>query len=306
MIILALVKGIRRTVSFRSILTLLLLCNLALSVSLALTFHHTLSSAFGDSRASLALLAGFDSTVVTDLRRMHPAALPGFLQIVGVASLFYVFLNTFLAGGVISALRSSVRPSLREFLVSCTRFFKRFFRLFLLTGSIALILATLFLALGGLLMSALYRVATSETVLFLGAGSVGAVILGTILLLVMIADYAKIGIVSRNSHAITGALIMSLRFILRNPGSTLGLQTLFLLITFFLATVHALFWTSQQSDSTPILIAVFLLHQLFIFVRIAVRVFAFGAESALFEALQPAKGDEIRPEPPDPGRTPFT
>ncbi len=306
MVIPALARGIRRMASMRSILPLLLLCNLALSISVALMFHHTLSSAFGDSRASLALLTGYDSTIVTDLRRMHPAALPNFLQIVGVASLFYVILNTFFAGGVISALRSSVRPSVREFLVLCARYFRRFFRLFLLTGSIALILTTVLLVLGGVLMSELYRVATSETVLFLGAGAVGAVILAMILLLVMIADYAKIGIVTRDSNSSTRALIMSLRFIRRNLGPTLGLQTLLLSMTLFLATLHTLFWTSQQSDSTPILIAVFLLQQLFILIRIAVRVSTFGAESALFEALQPASGDEIRPERPNPDRSPST
>lgn len=307
MVFLSLARGIRRTVACRHLLPPLFLCNLAFSVSLALTFHYTLSSAFGDSRASLSLLTGFDATIVTDLRRMHPTALPGFLQIVGAASLFYVVLNTFLAGGVISAVQSGADRSERyAFLVSCARFFGRFFRLFLLTGSIAAILTALLLVLAGLLMAPLYRAATSETTILLGGALAGGMILGSIFLLVMIADYAKIGIVLCDSPSTTRAFAVSFRFVLRNLGSTLGLQTILLLTTLLLATVHALFWTSQQMDSAPVLIMVFLLHQLFILLRIAIRVFSLGSESTLYETLQRVKGWESLPATPAPDRSSST
>jgi hypothetical protein len=286
MVLKALARGMRRTISSRGILLPLYLSNVIFSVALALMFFHTLSSAFGDSRASLALLAGFDSTIVADLRRMYPAALPGYLRIVGIGSLLYILLNTFLAGGVISGLQASVLPSGRSFLRSCTTFFGRFFRLFLLTGSIVVLLTTLFLGLGGLLISSLYRVATTETTLLLGAAAVAVVVVASILLLMMVADYAKIGMVLPDTRSVIRAVGTSLRFFFRNPGATLGLQTMLLSITLLPVTLHALFWTSQPLDSV---ITVFLLHQLLLLVRIIARVVSFGAESTLFETLQPAE-----------------
>jgi hypothetical protein len=289
MVLKALVGGMVRTISSRGILLPLYLSNIGFSVTLALIFFQTLSSAFGDSRASLALLAGFDSTIVGDLRQLYPAALPGYLRIVGVGSLLYIVLNTFLAGGVISSLRASVLPSGRSFLQSCVIFFGRFFRLFLLTGSIAVLLTTLFLILGGLLLSSLYRVSTTETTLLLGGAAVGVVIAAAILFLAMIADYAKIGIVRHDTRSVIGALGTSLRFFIRNPGATLGLQTILLSMTLLPATIHALFWSSQPMGSVLMVVTAFLLHQLFLLVRIIARVVSFGAESALFETLGPAE-----------------
>jgi hypothetical protein len=286
MVLKALARGVRRTISSRGILLPLYLSNVVFSVALALMFFHTLSSAFGDSRASLALLAGFDSTIVGDLRRMYPSAFPAYLRIVGIGSLLYILLNTFLAGGVISGLQASVLPSGRSFLRSCATFFGRFLRLFLLTGSIAVLVTTLFLVPGGLLISSLYRVATTETTLLLGGAAVGVVVVASVLLLVMVADYAKIGIVLHDTRSVIGAVRTSLRFFFRNPRATLGLQTILLSITLLAATLHALFWTSQPIDSV---VTVFLFHQLFLLVRIITRVVSFGAESALFKTLQPAE-----------------
>ena len=112
MVLKALAAGMNRTISSRGVLLPLYLSNLALSVVLALIFFHTLSAAFGDSRASLALLSGFDSSIVGDLRQMVPDLFPDYFRMVGIGSLFYVLLNTFLAGGVISALQTgSLAPA---------------------------------------------------------------------------------------------------------------------------------------------------------------------------------------------------
>ena len=284
----SILSGIRGTLVSLHAPLLLYSCSIIFSGALAVIFGSMLSSAFGDSRAALALVSGFDTSVATDLKRMNPDALPTFLLMIGLVSPFYVILNTFLTGGVVFTMQhTEVRPGVAAFFVACRRYFARFFRLFLLTATIGLLSGTLVLLIGGLLVGPIYESAASEEPLYLLASAVGVALITMLVLLTMIADYAKIGLVFNDGRSAVQAFGGSLRFVLRHTRVTLALRaTLTLVFLGFLLTQLSL-WAPHAMDSFASILIVVVVHQLFVLVRVTLRVLWFGAESSLYEKLLP-------------------
>jgi hypothetical protein len=265
-------------------------CSAAFSGVLAVMFGGMLSSSFGDSRAAVAFLSGFDASIATDLRRMHPDALPTFLLMIGLISPFYIILNTFLTGGVIFALQhTAIRPGVAAFFVASRRYVSRLLRLFLLTGTIGLLSGALILLIGGLLVGPIYESAASEQSLYLLASAVGIALITMLSILTMIADYAKIGLVFNDGGSAVQAFGESLLFVLRHARVTLALQALLMLLFLGFLLTQLSLWAPLTMDSIASILIVVVVHQFFVLVRVTFRVLWFGAELSLYEKLLPSQ-----------------
>jgi hypothetical protein len=119
-----------------------------------------------------------------------------------------------------------------------------------------------------------------------------------VMLVVMMADYAKIAAVINNSNSMLKASWQGIKFVFRHFLSTVGLQLSIILLLLVAVTIY-LILEAQIGMATPFTILVmFLIQQLSVGAKVWTRVLTFAGEIELY--------DVFGPEAPSPGTVPVT
>jgi len=109
----------------------------------------------------------------------------------------------------------------------------------------------------------------------------------------MILDYARIAIVRRDSRSVFWALLAGARFVTGRPGRTLALFYLFVLTELPFLIGYDFMRIHWPQTTTPAVAGVFVLTQVLIYIRAAVRIASQAGQwkySELFEAAEHAGG----------------
>jgi len=284
----ALFAGIRMANSAGRVILTLYVLNLLLAIPIALGFRATVTAAFGGSMGPGNLVEGFDFTVVQDFMNRHGEEIqPLSRQMAGFAFLS-MLLSTFLAGGTLSFLREKNGSfSAEAFFKGCGKYFSRFFRLFLIFG-ILLILLAVILSVGlGTAFTQVAEGASSEVTAFAAFIAVGMAFLLPVMLLMMAADYAKVITVAHDARSMAGVTSDAVRFILKNFFPAVSLQLMLLLLALLLIAAYWGFEGLIGMTSSLSIVVVFLVQQVFMTLRMWVRVTFFAGETTLYEARKP-------------------
>lgn len=333
----ALLDGARRAGRAWRLLLVLWVVNLLVALPLAVALAHELGSDLGRSLAHRDQLEGLDMGWYGELRAeasplvrtFGPEILGGgaFFEnlerwwsggvldapplLVG-AGLLYALVWAFLLGGVLERLawlggKVVARERAAGFFAGCGRHVSRFVLLALLSAVFYYFVYALARSGFGWLEEATIDVTSERTVLLWVA--VGAALVVLLLSVVRVVfDYAKIAVVIEDRGdgpfaVLRGAfagLAAGLRFVAARPLSTLGLYWLIGLAGVLLLALYSAVAPTGGGGSWLAVILAFLLGQLAIVGKLALRLVTLGAETAYFAptAAGPAPAPPARERRP--------
>lgn len=290
------------------------LSTLALALPLSLVLHGLIGDHLGDSMAAQSAATGLNydwwneflaqtsgvgktfvpailgfAAVLQNLSGIADASGPPSPVMWVVAAQFVV--ATFLLGGVLDRLARDRAIGAAAFFGACGVYVFRFLRLAVISGSVY---AVLFVTVHGWLFDRLYPrlledLTVERTAFFYRAGLY--LVFGILVLAAnLVFDYAKVRAVVEDRRSMIGALSAGLRFVRRNAGATIGLYALNSLMFVAVLLLYYLAAPGAAADATA-----FAVGQLFIVLKVIVRLQFAASQTALFQGRLAHAGYTARP-----------
>jgi hypothetical protein len=243
-------------------------------------WNEFLSQAAGIGQTFVPAILGFAAVLknisdVADVNRVP--------TVIASAITAYMVVSTFLLGGVLDRLARDRRTGSYGFFAACGTYFFRLLRL----GVLAVIIyAALFSFVHGWLFDRAYgamtRAVTVERTAFLYRVALYLVFGAMVLVVNVWFDYAKIRMVVEDRRSALGALTAATRFIGRNAASVLGLYLLNLTVFLVVLLLYAL--VVPGAGGGIVAWVGFLTGQLYIALRVVVRLLFAASQISLFQS----------------------
>ncbi|HEX9733946.1 MAG TPA: hypothetical protein VGG06_18385 [Thermoanaerobaculia bacterium] len=304
-------EGVRRVARSPKLIAGLWLVSVAAALPAALVMREVLAESIGGSLFHASLSEGFDDDWYAEFEAEAKTGLartfgPGVIGVgavydnleawwsgrlftdfpVGLVSLgvAYALLWTFLAGGVLDRLAGhSARPGgLAGFLAACGRTFGSFLLLALASGVAYALIYLLGRRLYGWIEDSA-RDVTSERTVLLRVLLAAALVVALLHLVRMVFDYARIAVYSDGVSALRG-LRRGVAFVAARPGRTAAVYAGLGLVALLLVAVYAGVAPGAGASSALTVVLAFLVSQLYLVARLAVRLSVLGAELHLFRS----------------------
>jgi hypothetical protein len=208
---------------------------------------------------------------------------PGVPPVLVVAVAFALGVWIFLSGGAIDRLARARPVGTRAFVGTCGVFFFRFLRLTILVGAAYWLIASPFHAV---LFGGVYRWLTrdlsSERVAFAWRLICYAIWLAPLVVVNVVADYAKARAVIEDRRSMLGALAAGGRFVRRHPGAVTAVYVANALVLAVAFSVYLLLAPGAQGGDWRLL-AVLGIGQAWIVMRILTRLAFMSTSAALVQ-----------------------
>ena len=212
--------------------------------------------------------------------------------IVAIAVAVHMVVSAFLAGGALDRLARDRAINSAAFFSACGVYFVRFLRLGVIAGAAYWML---FIPYHHFLFDetypALVEHVTVERTAFGYRLGLYALFLAPLLLVNLIVDYAKVRAVVEDRRSMLGALAAGWRFVRRNPGAAIALYALNFLL--FLVVI-GVYLVSAPGAGSP---AAFAIGQIYIVLRVIVRLQFMASQVSLFQGRLAHAGYVARPVP---------
>jgi hypothetical protein len=284
----ALTAGIRTTNSSYRMIALLYAVNFIIAGILAWGFHSVLARTIGDSMSLENLVKDFDYTVYGDFMFKYGGRISALISQLSWLIFFYLLLNTLLGGGTIALLKNrGERFSMGSFFENCGAYFFRFLRLLLIFAVILFFVGVAASMVFGFMYSALTSNAVSEVWPFTFAIILFLLFLFVAMLVVMMADYAKVITVVDEARSMLKTSWRAIKFVFLHFFSTVGLQLSILLLLLVTVIIYLLL-EDQIGMATPFAILImFIIQQVSVGIKVWTRVLTFAGELELNGAFEP-------------------
>lgn len=292
------------------------LSTLLLAVPLALLLQEMIGAHLGDSIAARTAVSGVNydwwneflaqasgvgvsfvpailgfAAVMKNLSTVADAsAMP---SVIALAVAMQLAVSMFLAGGALDRLARDHAIGTAAFFSACGVYFVRFIRLAII-ASVAY--WVLFIPYHNWLFDDLYPAMTAnvtvERTAFLIRLGLYAAFAVPLFLVNILFDYAKIRAVVEDRRSMIGAVIAGWRFMRRHPGAVVGLYLLD--ATLFLLVIGIYFLIAPGGTAN---LLAFAIGQLYIVLRVVVRLQFTASQTALFQGRLAHAGYVARPVP---------
>ena len=291
------------------------LSTVLLALPLALALHGQISDHLGSSMAATAAAEGVNYdwwneflAQATGVGQTFVPAILGFAAVLknlsGIADAdglpavmasmvaSQLIVSTFLIGGVLDRVARDRSLGAGAFCAACGVYFVRFVRLGIIA---ALVYRLLFVWFHTWLFDAVYPRLTAnltvERTAFVYRLVLYVIFAAPVLFANLVFDYAKVRAVVEDRRSMIGALSAGARFVLRNP-ATLGLYAVNTLL--FLLVIGLYFLVAPGGGSN---LLAFAIGQLYIVLRVVVRLQFAASQTALFQGRLAHAGYVARPLP---------
>jgi len=273
--------GFSMTWQYRKMIFLIYGVNLFLAYIALLPVAAMLDKGFDYTTAAGQMLEAFDISIFSALWAEYGKA----INIGGMIlsfSVLYLVLNTFFAGGIFYLIHEKLPFSLREFFSGCVIYFKRFFKLFLVS-----LLFIFFVILFYLLITSILGEFTKDAVTEFWPFTLFFVkVLFVIFMLAMVNmffDYAKIILVYNDLHRIFKTVKDTLMFIMMSMTKTIGLYALYFFTAIVLLAIYIFLESLFNVTGTISILLFFLLSQIYILTRVFIRISFFTGQYTFFQ-----------------------
>ena len=289
-------SGFRRAMSEWKIIFLLYAANLLVAIPLAMALRATLASGFGQSMDSSSLMQGLNFSVLYDFLNQHRDGLGTILQEITWTMLAFMLINTLLAGGILTVVRDRRdKFSASAFFGGCGTYFMRFLRLFFIFGLLLLVILMVLNGLYSTILKAITDTADSELTEFWARLVYLILLMIPAMIIIMIADYAKIMVVTHDEHSMLKTAWRSTKLVFRYFFRTFGLELLMFLVPVVLMVVYGWLDLTIGMTSGFTILVMFIVQQLFIVSKAWTKVFFFAGEMSLYHGLQPFGSEMVSP-----------
>ena len=276
--------GFKRTAGLVKIIFIIYSVTLLLGLILAFSFNSQISNLFSSRIEVFKLLRDFDFTIYSDFMNNYSYLVQPFIQMIIWFSMFYLFFTIFFAGGVFKSFEGSIIKSKSQaFFAGCAKYFFRFLRLGIYTIIFQLIIH---LIIGSIFASFYARLikTSTEPAIFTVIIIWMAVHLLFFILISLISDYAKIIIVKEDSKKVWKALYGSLKFSLRKIYLAFPLYILLLIVPVAFTIFYLILDDVIGMKSGLTVLTMFLIQQLYIWLRLFSKVWLLAGEYDLFNS----------------------
>lgn len=267
------------------------------AVILVMPFNSALSNQAGNTMALQGLLKHFNYTIYNDFMPSASKSInPLLQQAVWMGGLYFLF-AVFFTGGVLRVLSIGERKfSIVNFLSGCGEYFFRFLRLGIYLLIVDLIIALAVFIPLTMLLSNNYETTQNEASLFYISLS-GAFIFAVLIILVLIVgDYAKIILFKEDSRKVIRAIGRSAKFVFRH---FIGTYALYLIILAGLVLSFVLYFILDNAIgmiSGFTILVMFLIQQIFIWLRVLIKIWFLGSELSFFDIKNVPVNSELHEE----------
>lgn len=217
----------------------------------------------------------------------------GLPVVIGVAVSAHMILSLFLLGGVLDRLARDRAIGAAAFFSACGIYAVRFFRLAIVATAVYWLL---FVPYHGWLFEELYPALianeTSERTAFAYRLLLYAAFLAPLLAANLIFDYAKIRAVVEDRRSMIGAVVAGWRFVRRNAAASIALYVIDALVFLLVIGLYYLLAPGATGGAPA-----FAIGQLYIALRVVVRLLFAASQLALFQGRLAHAGYVARPEP---------
>ena len=213
--------------------------------------------------------------------------------VISAVVITYMLVSLFLAGGILDRLARDRAVGAGAFFSACGVYFVRFIRLGMV---MAIVYGTLFGPYHSWLFEALYPALIADltverTAFFIRLALYAAYAI-PLFALNMLFDYAKIRAVVEDRRSMIGALAASARFIRRNALAVTGVYAINALLFLLVIGLYYLIAPGANADTLA-----FAIGQLYIVLRVIVRLMFAATQTALFQGRLAHAGYVARPIP---------
>ena len=312
----SLVDGLNRVKRAPWVVLGVWMSTLVLAMPLAIALHEQINAHLGASLAAEAAASGVNydwwteflaqtsgvglsfvpailgfAAVIKNLSTIADmTALP---SVIAVAVAANMLVSLFLAGGVLDRLARDRHVGAGGFFASCGVFFVRFIRLGLIAAMVyGLLFGAFHQWLFGELYPALIADVTVERTAFFIRLGLYAVFAAPVFFFNILFDYAKIRAVVEDRRSMLGAIVASWRFIRRNP---IDVWALYKFNALLFLIVIAIYYLIAPGGNANLL--AFAVGQLYIVLRVMVRLQFAASQTALFQSRLAHAGYVARPVP---------
>ncbi len=231
---------------------------------------------------------------------------PVVISMPGVVAVLYWLANLFLSGGTLSMAASGKPYSATDFWGNNARFFGRFFRLFL--WSLPLILVIIFIHFIEAGLERLFFGSDPyQYITYWGKWVKVGLRAFAIFFYMMVFDYARIYTVITDERKMRYAIWEGINFFRKNFGNVFMLAFAIALIGYISVFIYNPLANMLSTPNSFVILTLLLLQQLYMFFRMMIRVTLLASEVQLYslidrqpagEAVPPVADSEFSPETP--------
>ena len=260
---------------------------LVLAALFSLPFFNVINDTIGNSLETQKLLDGFDHTVYRDFINSAEDRIQIIFSQVRLFMPFFIIFFVFLTGGIIKSFDDIEEPwNSKTFWSNCSQYFWRILRVFLFFFGIQLVLATLiYLPFLKWMFSNINNVANEIT--FVRIGAILVVLhLFLATFIATVSDYTKVRLIKEDRSAVLKESLASFHWVRHYFRNTYPIYLLNILTVVVLVLTYWFFESKIGMVSTFTIFVLFLIQQLFLFLRLGVKLMDLAAATAMYTDIQ--------------------
>jgi hypothetical protein len=266
-----------------------------LVLPVVLAFRSTLASALLGNPDTERLLEGFSFTMYTDFMSSNRGAVDLFQRTAGPYVLVSIILHGIFGAGVVAAMAGE--GSVAEFMKAAGLYLSRSIRLVLY----AVTVGGLFLVIWAFALGAVWNAMTSgpaiEPQYLTAAIVVVSLFLLPVAVLSLATEYGRVMIVRENRRSVFVSLLEGFRFVFRHPVRMFFQHGVILLMMTVFVILYWLIEAEIGMTTVGGIVAMLLIQQASIILRVGVRAWHTASAVALVDALTPEVPLSSTPSP---------
>lgn len=291
MVLKSISSGFTTTFNLKKMVVVFYLANLIAGLIIMIPFRSLVSSLVGYSLMGQELSGGLNMDFMLELLIKSSDAFSSATDLILLFPFLYWLCNLFFSGGAYGSLINDMGEGTYTFWGYSARYFARFFRLFLWSIPLFLVLYLSQYIVTGLKLLIWGSDPYQYIDYWITRIRFGWVYIAIIIFFLMF-DYARIILITNDERRTRRALWQGIRFTFRHPLRTFTLSFLIFLLgqAFFFTyiTIAPLLSTAN----TFIVLLLLLIQQLYIFARMALRITLYSSQVHLFRTIEPREGVE--------------
>ncbi len=281
-------KGLKVALRNYKISFVIYLLNLLLALIIVAPLMETLKMAAGNSLPVEQLAQDFNATAFSEWINSAEIGVKALINSSKWVIFIYYLFSIFFAGGVIFYVFIDKRKfAINSFFEACATYFFRNLRLniYILFCHLITILI-IYLPLFKIIEILSYKVDSEIPLFFTFLGGVCFHLL-VVVLLFLVSDYAKINMLINDSKKSFKSLIFSFKFAFRHFFKAYFLTFLLVLVPVGLVLLFFLLNRIIKMELGFTIILLFIIQQIFIYLRIFTRVWIYGSQLSFYTYYQP-------------------
>lgn len=295
MILSAIRTGLRKTLENRRMIVVFYFANLLVGLLIMLPFRSALSDFASNTLMGEKLAGRFDMDFLFDFLAKNNGAISSEMGLMVIAAAVYWLLAIFLSGGAFSVFAGSDKYTPRTFWGSAAAYFGRFIRLALWSLPVLGIFYCVQFIETGIVRVIFGKDPYQYVTYWGGVVKLGLAQIG-ILFYFVVLDYSRIYVVLTDERTMRLALWKGIGFAFGNFPRTFGIAFTMFLTGVIVLIIYNPIADALHAPGTLIVLSLFVVQQLYMFLRMILKLTLFGGEMSLFRELRAPQEHVPRPD----------